>query len=71
MTKRFKKFFTPETFFLIAAFLMLAVLAITAFFALKFLANNINLVLIRPEVGGENIVADFDIDGFKSLNLIK
>ncbi|MEK7146630.1 MAG: hypothetical protein AAB772_00040 [Patescibacteria group bacterium] len=71
MSRRFKKFFTPEIFFLISAFLMLAALVIGVFFALKFLANNINLALSRPETNGENTAADFDFEGFQSLNLIK
>lgn len=71
MSKRFKSFFTPEIIFLTAAFFMLAVLSALAFFALKFLANNINLALTRPETNGESAAADFDFESFKSLNLIK
>lgn len=71
MVANFKKKLSPEVLFLIAAFLMLAVLSVVAFFALKFLANNINLALTRPEANGENAAADFDFEGFRSLNLIK
>lgn len=67
----FKKRFSPEVLFLIGAFLMLMVLVTAAFFALKFLVNNINLALTRPEANSENMAADFDFEGFKSLNLVK
>lgn len=65
-----KKKFSPEAFFLIAAFLMLAVLVAGAFYALQFLIININLSLKRPEFNGGNAIIDFDFEGFESLNLI-